>query len=836
LEVLELELVFCGGAREVGASCYLVKLDGKNILLDCGIRHTASKDSLPDFRLIQESGGLDAIVVSHAHTDHTGALPAISRQYPDAPVYMTHATKDLTRVLLYDSLKIMEKEMEIPVYAENHVKEMLDRTLCFSPHYPFNPFNDREITITFYSAGHIAGAAAIYMTGKDGSLFYSGDFCGFRQNTVEGASIPSLRPDVAIFESTYGDRLHSNRQIEETKLIDTVSEVLTVGGKVLIPAFALGRAQEVILILKKALNQDKLPKYPVYIDGMVKDICRIYKLNPNYLRANLAKKVFKGNEIFYGRHVIPVENQDMRKKIVESGEPCVIISSSGMLAGGPSQWYAEALASDEKNLIALTGYQDEESPGRKILELIDNPPADTDEDRTIKLGEKNIILKCRIGKYGLSAHGDMVEILGLANSLYPRNTFLVHGDPQVIYKLGKEIQKDINTRVFVPSNGEEFDVSVKVPRKQKVSPGYSSMNRSYPLNEQNIVELWEFVHDNIGAQAALSPEELSEIWGYTQNARILKDILNNTPYFEPDSRRMFLYHAVQRDEIEKFMEPEVMELNSMLALADEYFGPETGLYKKGARFDEKIAILYFNFPEVSENRYADRIEQFEEMTGWKVEINRNVNTAALNEVLYELLPDNVTISKVSYMGQEKKVAIFLDGDLPNRDEITSKFHQVTGLTLNINEKNTAGEKMQIKSPKPGNQMEQNRALKHMDSAFSDMPHRPYKKSIKVAPNGVKYIELSFISKTVGERYRDIIENLERETGYTIVISGSCNQMEVINVAKLLAKKHNISLKKNPSIYLDQMAVEVTPVQEIPREQKQILSDELFEMTGFTLSK
>ncbi|WP_256201157.1 MBL fold metallo-hydrolase [Thermoanaerobacter thermocopriae] len=354
-----MKAIFSGGANEVGASCYLINLDGKNILLDCGIRMSSTKDNLPDFRLIQEHGGVDAIIVSHAHLDHTGALPIISRMYPQAKIYMTHATKDLTRVLLYDSLKIMERESEIPIYAENHVKDMLDRVLCYTPGYTFTPFSDSQIKVTLYPAGHILGAASVYITSEEGSVFYSGDFSGFRQNTIEGAFISKLRPDVAIFESTYGDKLHANRELEETRLVERVSSIINEGGKVIIPAFALGRAQEIILILKKAINKGLL-KTKVYVDGMVREVCRVYKLNPNYLRQNLAKKIFKGNDIFFDDNVIAVEKPEMREEIIK--ESCVILSSSGMITGGPSQWYVEKLAQDEKNLIAITGYQDEESP------------------------------------------------------------------------------------------------------------------------------------------------------------------------------------------------------------------------------------------------------------------------------------------------------------------------------------------------------------------------------------------------------------------------------------------------------------------------------------------
>ncbi|TCW35018.1 Cft2 family RNA processing exonuclease [Thermohydrogenium kirishiense] len=819
-----MKFYFCGGASEVGASCYLVNIDGKNILLDCGIRMSSSKDNLPDFQHIQENGGVDVIVISHAHMDHIGALPIISRIYPDAKIYMTHAAKDLTRVLLYDSLKIMEREAEIPAYAEIHVREMLNRIICHTPGHTFSPFLDADLKVTFYSAGHIAGAASIYIVGTEGSFFYSGDFSRFRQNTIEGASIPKLRPDVAFFESTYGDKLHANRELEESRLVEKIRDILKNGGKVLIPAFALGRAQEIILILKKAINKGMINS-KVYVDGMVKDICRIYKLNPNYLRQNLAKKIFKGGEIFFDDNVMPVDRPEMREDIIK--EPCVIVSSSGMLTGGPSQWYAEKLAGDEKNLIAITGYQDEESPGRKLLELTD----EKSEDKKLKLADKEIPVKCLVDKFGLSAHADMSEILSLVNNLHPKKVFLVHGDPDTINFLGKEIQKDIKSDVYVPFNGDAYDIDIDNPRKQLVRKPYPSMKMGEVLNEGNIEKLWRFVLDRIGADAALSVEDIAEIWGCMENTDALKDLLNNSVYFQPDKRRMFLYHAVLEEELKKEKDEGPMEVNQMLSLVDEYFTRESGLYKKGARFDEKIALLYFDFPDVAKYRYSHLFKEFEERTGWKVEINENINTSAINDVIYKLLPD-AAISKISYKSFDKLVSVKIDGEIEDIQEVKDKFYNETGLKLIVNGKDASVDTIGVVD-KGSDKLEQNEALTIIDEAFKDLPHKPYKKSIKTS-NGIKYIELSFISKVVGERYKEKIDELIKRTGWTIVVGSGCNQIEVINIAKRIFGEMGVKLKKNPSVYLDDMTVGVSIDGDADDEIIKKIDDTLYDMTGLRL--
>ena len=459
-----MKVIFCGASSEIGASCIFLNIDGKNIVMDSGIRMTS--DPLPQFSSIQENKVVDCILVSHAHMDHTGSLPVLSREFPLAQIFMTHPTRDITRNLLYDSLKIMNgKETEIPVFAENDVLSMLNKIKCLGFNYTFKPFHDSEIKVTFYPAGHIAGAACIFIEGEEGSVFYTGDFAVVPQKTVGGADFPKLRPDVLITESTYGDKLHSNRKVEEDKLVEMVKMVIERGGKILIPAFAVGRAQEVILILRSAMNKGQLQKIPVYVDGLVRTVCSIYKNNPNYLKYELAQRVWHEKDVFYSDDVRAINDNETRKKIIEGDEPCCIVSSSGMLSGGYSVFYAEHLAKNEKNFIAITGYQDEESPGRYLLNLVETPR----DERTLKLGDKTITVKCDFGKYSLSAHGDKGEILGVIEKLQPRKIFLIHGGPEILASLAKDVQAQPVERrreIYIPKNGEEFLITFHNPRKQ----------------------------------------------------------------------------------------------------------------------------------------------------------------------------------------------------------------------------------------------------------------------------------------------------------------------------------------------------------------------------------
>ncbi len=828
-----MNLVFCGGAGEVGASCYLFKIDGKNILLDCGIRMKGGKDSLPDFRRIQELGGVDAILVSHAHMDHTGALPIISRAYPSANIYMTHATKDLIRVLLYDSLKIMNNaEGEIPIYAENHVQDMLSRIVCYSPQYRFQPMKDTNIEVTFYNAGHIAGAALIYIQGKEGTLLYTGDVSGIEQQTVNGATVPKLRPDVLIMESTYGDKLHSNRQVEEERLVKIVKEIVSKKGKILIPAFALGRAQEIILLLKKAINRGQLPKFKIYVDGMVKDINRIYKLNPNYLNRNLANKIFKGNDIFYDDNVIPVSDRELREEIINSDEGLCVISSSGMLKGGPSTFYAEKFAADEKNYIAITGYQDEEAPGREILSLLETDV----KDPYLNINDKNIPLKCGIGKYGLSAHGDKFELIGIINRTTPRKVFLVHGDKDIISIFANEINRDTRVQVYIPSNGEEYEIRLRKPRKQiQFMKNVESLNKEVEITEDHIVDLWEHIYKISGTDIGYSVEQIIYIWSGVNNfseERVTKyrDILNNTKYFTPNSRRLFLYHPVKEEDlVQEYTE---MEMNDMLAFVDSIFSKEAGLYKTGAKYDEKIALLYFNFPHRAKDLYKDEINTIQEETGWKVEANDDCNQGAAEELIYSMLPSGIMIDKMSYYRDKGYFSIDLSDNIEEEFKIQRQFEDITGIKLVFGSKNKIEvEEIFLETKNLGKRLEQNKAFSIIDKEFSDKKHRLFKKSKKVLGN-ISYIELSFISPEIGNLYEDTIARLEKNIGWNIRINQNPNQNEIIKTVKFLLREKDVQINKNPSIFTKEGVVKLSICEEIHDKLKEQIKEEFKDMTGY----
>jgi len=793
------KLSFLGGAYEIGASCIVFNIDNKNILMDSGIRQSASKDPLPDFRTIQEMGGVDAIIISHAHLDHIGSLPMISKEYPNARVYMNNMTKDLVRVLLYDSLKIMNnRDAEIPLYVQVDVEDMLNRIFTINYEVDFEIFDN--LKLTFYNAGHIAGASCVYLQGSEGSLFYSGDFSLFSQKSVEGAKIPRLRPDIGIFESTYADKLHSNREIEENRLIDIVNDCINTNGKMIIPAFALGRAQEVILILKKAMNSKKLKKVNIYIDGMVKDINRVYKFNPLYLKNTLGKKVLRGVEPFYDDNIIQVKNKEQRETLLGSRDSCVIISSSGMLTGGPSQFYAEKIAALDNGYIVITGYQDEESPGRKLLNLLET----NKEDRILEINGKIIPVKCRVERVGLSAHGDKSEIQALIAKLTPDNVFLVHGDSEVINTFAKEAARDIRGKLFVPKSGECFDIEVKAPRRQLSKQIPFVMKSKKQLNKENFKLLWSFIREKY-MDKFFTIEELTFIWSGT---KILKASevdnfrfqLLNSPYFESDLRRLFLFKARTLEDVTYDLKPKSLKANEITDIVSESL--RSYEYKKlGLNQEEKKAILYFDYPKTLDNSIHEAIKTLEEKTGWKIELNDQMNINSSDNLIRNLLK-GADIKKISCHLNENKIIVTLKSTFEITTELDD-FKNITGVTLLIQSEGNGLSNSKVNdnsgmfSEYTTAPLEQNKAFELIDEAFMYEEFKPYKKSIK--HNHIsKYIELTFISPGIGKKYLDKLENLSEILAWNITISSSVNQNAIINLVLQLCYENDVKLKKNPA--------------------------------------
>ncbi|MGN0295198.1 MAG: MBL fold metallo-hydrolase [Lachnospiraceae bacterium] len=844
-----MELSFLGGAMEIGGSCIYLRIAGKGILMDSGIRQSGGKDPLPDFRTIQQMGGLDAIIISHAHMDHIGTLPIISRSYPTVPVYMTAMTADLVRVLLYDSLKVMERrEEEIPHYTEKDVLSMLNRIVTFGFNTPHKIFEN--FTLTFYPAGHIAGAACIYLVTEEGSLFYSGDFSSFAQRTIEGIRIPRLRPDVSIVETTYGNRLHANRQTEERRLVNLIGECLQKKHKILIPAFALGRAQEVLLILRSAIQNGELPAVPVYVDGMVRDINTMYIRNPLYLKNALGKRILKGNEPFYTKEIQPVAVNQKREELMEGSDPAIFVSSSGMLTGGPSVLYAKKLISMEHASIIITGYQDEESPGRKLLNLLENP-----DEKTITLDGTTIPVRCGVHQVGLSAHGDQSEIMALLNRLESRNIFLVHGNRDVIDELGAVIaSEDYRKRVYLPECGQTCEILIGKKRKQLSQIFPHTLQKDSPFTVDDEKLLWAYWREYY-PEKIFSVAQIAQIWygKAVSDETILQDMQNiflKSIYFSPDPRRMFLFCANPEEAVKQAEAPKTMTIQELEKQVQLHFG-EFPYKKISYHVEVQEIILIFDYPDSQDTgRLQAAAEKFREETGWTISINPSMNHNAAGVLLYGWFENR--LMKTSYFQERKEYAVTLSSMTEEDAGKIQEFRKMTGWKLVINGisdsgKDSAGTAgsgvlsgsselsdngMDFFRPQNDNaeQVEQNLAFSCIDQTFEGQPCTLYRKGIKNDGEG-KFLEFSFISPALGRRYRQLLQTLSDQIGWRIRIADKVNQAELIKIAGVLCSKYGITVCKNPSYLPGTKEIQLTI---LPGTEESVLTElaaEFKEKTG-----
>ena len=456
-----MNLRFFGGANEVGASSTLIEIAGVRLFVDAGIRMgTDQYSQLPDFSEFDKIGMPDAVLLTHAHTDHTGALPILHNMLSaDVKIYCTPATKAITKVLLEDNARRMERgeeDDEALRYTLADVAAVLNRMEPVDWLKPIEVCSG--VTATWIPAGHILGAAMIYIQGERESILMTGDVSATAQLTIPGmAKKLPYQPDVMVMESTYGNRQHKvSREQEAERLAADVAKTIAAGGKVLIPAFAVGRSQEVILILKRAMEHKQIPEFPVHVDGMVQDVNDIYSRFCNELSPSLHRKVKRDENIFYFQVIKPVR-KNVDRDSVSSWDPCCIVASSGMLNGGRSNGYAQYLAKDPKNLIAITGYQAKGNAGRALWDWVE---AGKPLDRMWRLKDQEPMrVKCEVEKYSLSAHADSQELLELVERVQPCKLFLVHGDPEARGALFKSAcEKFPHIDVKLPENGKSYSI------------------------------------------------------------------------------------------------------------------------------------------------------------------------------------------------------------------------------------------------------------------------------------------------------------------------------------------------------------------------------------------
>ncbi len=423
--------VLLGASREVGRSCMLVQTPNSRVLIDVGINPVTGEPTkaYPYLNMLGfPLEELDAVIITHGHMDHMGFLPYLYAYGYDGPVYCTPPTRDLMGLLQKDYIDLAKKSVGVDApYGKKDIQTELKRVIPveYGEVVDITP----EVKMTLYNAGHIIGSAMVHLHIGEGlhNLVHSGDMKFGYTKLFEPANTNFPRIETMFIESTYGGRndITQNRKEMEDQLVKIINETAAKGGKVLIPVFAVGRSQEIMLVLEDYYRREGSGfNIPVYIDGMVLEASAIHTAYPEYLREGLERRILSNNSPFESPMLKVAKGTD--KKEIVDGEPSVILAPSGMMNGGPSVEYLNMMAEDEKNTLIFVGYQSPLSLGHKIQKGMREIPVTGEDGRT-----KIMNIRMRVETVeGFSGHSDRHQLMAFLKNLRPtpERVFTVHGD------------------------------------------------------------------------------------------------------------------------------------------------------------------------------------------------------------------------------------------------------------------------------------------------------------------------------------------------------------------------------------------------------------------------
>ncbi|MEM3373042.1 MAG: beta-CASP ribonuclease aCPSF1 [Candidatus Anstonellales archaeon] len=426
-------LTFLGATQEVGRSCIYLKTGKERFLLDCGINPDTS-DLKSMFPAIGEADvlleKLDGIILSHAHLDHCGFLPFLYKMGYDGPIYCTPPTRDLTALLITDLLEIWEKssikDFNIP-YSKKDIYNMLHHMIVVD--YGEVVDISGNVKLTFYNAGHILGSAITHLHIGEGmhNLVYTGDIKCSSTKLFNTADTNIHKIDTLIIEATYGGKndVMPEREVMEKQFMDEINQTLAKKGKVLIPVFSVGRAQEIMLVLEEYARNNKDWNVPVYLDGMILEASAIHTAYPEYLKKLVQMRILSNNSPFESE-IFKVAKGKSREEIV-NGEPCIILAPSGMMSGGPVIDFFRLMADNPNNKLIFVGYQAANSLGRKIQQGAKEIALNGHDNGKTDLIKINLEIK---SIEGFSGHSDRIQMIQYLKKMRNKisKIFTVHGE------------------------------------------------------------------------------------------------------------------------------------------------------------------------------------------------------------------------------------------------------------------------------------------------------------------------------------------------------------------------------------------------------------------------
>lgn len=457
-----MQVLVLGAGQDIGRSCIVVTLNNRTVMFDCGIHmgHT-DRRRFPDFSLLGPgpyTGLIDCVVISHFHMDHCGALPYFTEKCGyTGPVFMTCPTKEVLPILLGDYCKVYNEREEAhksnyPSYNEDNIRDCMEKIKCMSMRETVEL--EKDFTITAYYAGHVLGAAIFHVRAGDESVLYTGDYNMAPDRHLDAAWVPRLRPDLLITESTYGGLVRDCRRKREREFVESVVKCVKLGGKVLIPVFALGRAHELCLLLDTHWERMGL-RIPIYTSAtLTHKANEIYKKFIDYTQEHIRNGALKRN-LFDFRHVRPFDSG-----FLMHDTPMVLFSSPGMLHSGPSLSVFRKWCGDPKNMVVFPGYCVRGTIGERVL----------NGAKSIEVGGIEYPVKLKVKNMPFSAHADQKGILSLVRQCAPKNIMLVHGDIQRMKRLRHILETEVRIPTYLPPTGAVLHIQPPQETHAEISP------------------------------------------------------------------------------------------------------------------------------------------------------------------------------------------------------------------------------------------------------------------------------------------------------------------------------------------------------------------------------
>ena len=441
--------------RGIGANSYLLEAGKDRIIIDSGMHpKLAGNDSLPDVNGVPFDGA-NALLLSHAHHDHIGSMPVTQRRHPKAPVYMTEATGEIGSAMLHNSVNVMTKQREelsiheYPFFTHRELDQI-------RPQWSYQPINktfglaDTSMDCTFHDAGHIIGSTGISVHESGKTFFYTGDVCFENQTISMAADFPKTGVDVMLMETTRGDFVRPpeySRKAEKEKLAALIRDTWAAGGSVLIPVFALGKTQEVLLMLHELHELDLIPEMPLFMGGLSTKLTLLYDQYTSTVRRKYA-----GFSLLDDIEILVSSRR--KKRDITYQTRCIYALSSGMMSENTtSNVFAAKFLDNPRNSVAFVGYTDVDSPGFKVRH------AKPGEYISLDKRQPPVQVNCRIESFDFSAHATRETLLDYAKALKPGKIILVHGDEPAQLWFERELNSALpGTEVLRPEPGNYVDL------------------------------------------------------------------------------------------------------------------------------------------------------------------------------------------------------------------------------------------------------------------------------------------------------------------------------------------------------------------------------------------